>query len=166
MYCLTILFLGVLSTALGQGITLTPTTITRGGSRTTTCPAPSTLTRTSLITSLITATSLVTTTTISTSIATITLLQPTTSTRTITHTATRTTIAPCVPSAHCPTLTATGTACRTCLVPQCTTTQALTRPCGCAGALASTTVNFPCADPDSCNNIGCRTVYAVATAAC
>jgi hypothetical protein len=41
----------------------------------------------------------------------------------------------------------------------------VTRPCGCNGALPTATVSFPCSDPDSCNKIGCTTVYDVKTAA-
>jgi hypothetical protein len=50
-------------------------------------------------------------------------------------------------------------------VPQCTRTSTVTRPCGCT-ALPTATVSFPCSDPDSCNKIGCTTVYDVKTAAC
>ncbi|KAK0652737.1 hypothetical protein B0T16DRAFT_505375, partial [Cercophora newfieldiana] len=68
--------------------------------------------------------------------------------------------------AACPTITQTATACRSCLVPQCTTTQALTRSCGCTGALPTAVVSFPCDRSDSCQKIGCTTVYAIQTQAC
>jgi len=68
----------------------------------------------------------------------------------------------CGGGAACPTITQTATACRSCLVPQCTTTSVLTRPCGC-NALPTQVVSFPCNDPDSCNRIGCTTVYAIQT---
>lgn len=87
---------------------------------------------------------------------------------TVEKTLTLTTTAPCGapdPGLHtgCPTLTSTGTACNTCLVPGCTSRVEVTRSCGCP-PLPTTTVNFRCNDPDVCNHIACRTVYDVVTA--
>ncbi|KAK8061290.1 hypothetical protein PG994_007656 [Apiospora phragmitis] len=66
----------------------------------------------------------------------------------------------------CPKLTSTGTACRLCFVPDCTETVQTTKSCGCPAAVPTTTVNFPCKDPDSCGLIGCKTQYQIATEAC
>lgn len=65
---------------------------------------------------------------------------------------------------NCPTLTSTATYCKSCLVPDCTTTSYLTKSAGC-DVLATSTVSFPCENPDSCNKIGCKTVYSIQTQA-
>lgn len=62
----------------------------------------------------------------------------------------------------CPTLTSTATYCKSCLVPDCSTTSYLTKPAGC-DVLPTATVSFPCDDPDSCNKIGCKTLYSIQT---
>lgn len=78
-----------------------------------------------------------------------------------------TTLSQCSSSAACPTLTSTATACRSCLVPQCTETVSVTRPCGCtAASLPTAVVSFPCSDPGSCQRIGCTTRYVIQTARC
>ncbi|KAL2016432.1 hypothetical protein VTK56DRAFT_3519 [Thermocarpiscus australiensis] len=136
----------VASAVLGQ-VTLTPSTVRTG--------------RPGLPTATVTVTATVTETKTQTSTVTSVSTSTVVSTRTATTTATVT--KPCTP---CPTVTRTATACATCFVPQCTTTAVLTRPCGCAGALPTATVAFPCSDPDSCNLMGCTTVYDVQTAAC
>ncbi|KAI6322757.1 hypothetical protein MCOR29_004642 [Pyricularia oryzae] len=55
--------------------------------------------------------------------------------------------------------------CRTCLVPGCTTTVAVSKPCGCDN-LATTSIDLGCDSPNVCNRIGCKTVYDIKTAAC
>lgn len=65
---------------------------------------------------------------------------------------------------NCPTLTSTATYCKSCLVPDCTTTSYLTKSAGC-DVLPTATVSFPCENPDSCNKIGCKTVYSIQTQA-
>lgn len=55
--------------------------------------------------------------------------------------------------------------CRTCLVPGCTTTVAVSKPCGCDN-LATTSIDLGCDAPNVCNRIGCKTVYDIKTAAC
>lgn len=85
-------------------------------------------------------------------------------TKTESYTFTTTKPAPtCVTSKpSCPTLTSTATYCKSCLVPDCTTTSYLTKSAGC-DVLPTATVSFPCENPDSCNNIGCKTVYSIQT---
>lgn len=99
---------------------------------------------------------------------TITRTQVSTSTirQTQTLTVERTVTKACAPNAPCPTITSTATACGSCLVPACTRTEVLTRPCGCSGALPTAVVSFPCNRADSCEKIGCKTVYDIKTAAC
>ncbi|KAL1850785.1 hypothetical protein Daus18300_012793 [Diaporthe australafricana] len=63
---------------------------------------------------------------------------------------------------NCSTLTSTATYCKSCLVPDCTTTSYITKSAGC-DALPTETVSFPCENPDSCNKIGCKTVYSIQT---
>ncbi|KAK8104023.1 uncharacterized protein PG998_011056 [Apiospora kogelbergensis] len=127
------------SFAAAQGITLTPTTITRGGT-TKTVYIPTTTTKTDTVSVTVTASVLVTVTKISTT---------------------------CKPTpTDCPKLTSTGTACRSCFVPDCTETIQTTKSCGCPAAMPTATVNFPCNNPDSCGLIGCKTQYQIATEAC
>jgi hypothetical protein len=127
--------------------TIPPQTVTR----TVTQPP---VTTTTIIYNTISRTTTVTTTRVSTATVTQTLVRESTVTR-------------CEGGgAACPTITQTATACRSCLVPQCTTTQALTRPCGCNGALPTAVVSFPCDRSDSCQKIGCTTVYSIQTARC
>lgn len=97
---------------------------------------------------------------------TITRTQVSTSTIRQTQTVERTVTKACAPNAPCPTITSTATACGSCLVPVCTRTEVLTRPCGCSGALPTAVVSFPCNRADSCEKIGCKTVYDIKTAAC
>lgn len=63
---------------------------------------------------------------------------------------------------NCSTLTSTATYCKSCLVPDCTTTSYITKSAGC-DALPTETVSFPCENPDSCQKIGCKTVYSIQT---
>jgi hypothetical protein len=97
---------------------------------------------------------------------TITRTQVSTSTIRQTTTVERTVTKACAPNAPCPTITSTATACGSCLIPVCTRTEVLTRPCGCSGALPTAVVSFPCNRADSCEKIGCKTVYDIKTAAC
>lgn len=97
--------------------------------------------------------------------ATVTAKGPeTTVTKTESYTVTTTKPAStCVTSKPtCPTLTSTATYCKSCFVPDCTTTQYLTKSARC-DVLPTATVSFPCDDPDSCNKIGCKTVYSIQT---
>ncbi|KAK6820716.1 hypothetical protein PG990_012700 [Apiospora arundinis] len=127
------------SFAAAQGVTLTPTTITRGGP-TKTVYIPTTTTKTDTVSVTVTTSVPVTVTKISTT---------------------------CKPTpTDCPKLTSTGTACRSCFVPDCTETVQTTKSCGCPAAMPTTTVNFPCNNPDSCGLIGCKTQYQIATEAC
>lgn len=71
----------------------------------------------------------------------------------------------CTTSPSCPTITSTATYCKSCLVPDCTSTSTVNKVCGC-DTLPTAVVSFPCSDPDSCNKIGCKTVYATKTAKC
>ena len=107
-------------------------------------------------------TTTVPTTVIKTQVSTSTIRQITTVERTVERTVTKN----CAPNAPCPTITSTATACGSCLVPVCTRTEVLTRPCGCSGALPTAVVSFPCNRADSCEKIGCKTVYDIKTAAC
>ncbi|KAH6641910.1 hypothetical protein F5144DRAFT_643691 [Chaetomium tenue] len=156
-----VIALGLASAVLGQ-VTLQPSTIKTGrpGLPTATVTSTATKTETATVTkteSYISETT-VTSTVISTSVSTSVSTSKVTDTVSVTKTVTK----PCV---TCPTLTRTATACKSCFVPQCTTTQVVTRPVGCDGALPTATVSFPCSDPDACNNIGCTTVYDIKTAA-
>ncbi|KAK2608115.1 hypothetical protein N8I77_006748 [Diaporthe amygdali] len=63
---------------------------------------------------------------------------------------------------NCSTLTSTATYCKSCLVPDCTTTSSITKSAGC-DVLSTAVVSFPCDSPDSCQKIGCKTVYAIQT---
>lgn len=149
------------STVVGQ-VTLNPTTIRTGRPGLPTSTVTVTETKTNTETKTESYIQHVTVT--STKTSTITSVSTSTSVSTTTVHKTATVTKPCpVP---CPTMTQTATACRSCFVPQCTTTEVLTRPCGCVGALPTATVAFPCSNPDSCNQIGCKTVYDVKTAAC
>ncbi|OIW22518.1 hypothetical protein CONLIGDRAFT_687521 [Coniochaeta ligniaria NRRL 30616] len=167
MKSLSVIILGVFAAATVGQVTITPTTICRGS----TCTSPGATgtcaqtTRTVFVptTQTTTTTSTETRVVTQTRSVTATLIQTTTLIRTETRT---TTVQNCAPAPSCPTLTSTGTACRTCLVPGCVTTQVVTKSCGCPNALATTTTNFPCNDRDSCNQIGCKTVYSVETQRC
>jgi len=134
-------------------VTLTPTTICRGPTCTT-CPVTETHTQTTTKTATETFVSVKTTTTTDTVTKTNIVYQTTT------QTTTYTTTKPCV---SCPSVTSTGTICRSCLVAGCTTTSILKKPAGC-DTLPTATVSFPCDRADVCNQIGCRTVYAIQTA--
>ncbi|KAK7985120.1 hypothetical protein PG988_002742 [Apiospora saccharicola] len=126
------------SLAAAQGITLTPTTVTRGGP-TKTVYIPTTTTKTETETGTVSVT--------------------------VTNISITTTCQKPAPM-DCPKLTSTGTACRSCFVPDCTETVQTTKSCGCPTAMPTTTVNFPCSNPDSCGLIGCKTQYQIATEAC
>ncbi|KAK8074967.1 hypothetical protein PG997_009630 [Apiospora hydei] len=102
---------GLMALAAAQGITLTPTTVTRGGP-TKTVYIPTTTTETETDTVTVTKISITTT-----------CKKPT--------------------PTDCPKLTSTGTACRSCFVPDCTETVQTTKSCGCPAAVPTTTVNFP-----------------------
>ncbi|KAM7202609.1 hypothetical protein V8F20_004398 [Naviculisporaceae sp. PSN 640] len=164
------LFALLASHVAAQGITLTPSTVTRG------VPVR-TITVTQIVRETVTTTASYIRQETVTSTATVvrsTTLPAQTVTRTATSVSTlRTTVTllsvstktqACGPAVQCPTITQTATACRQCLIPQCTTTETLNKPCGCA-ALPTQMVSFPCGG-DSCNQIGCTTVYAIKTAAC
>lgn len=154
------------NSAAAAQATLTATTVCRGREchNEATCPPADTVTErvTDTTTELQVQVSTVTetTTVLQVQISTLIVTEATTTTET------QTTTAPCEGGAECPTLTSTGTACRTCLVPQCTSRVGVTRPCGCQGPLPTTTVNLECTDPGVCNRIGCTTVYDVQTAQC
>ncbi|EJT82451.1 hypothetical protein GGTG_02424 [Gaeumannomyces tritici R3-111a-1] len=139
------------TTTLAQ-ITLQPTTI-RGPTRPAQCPV--TITETSKVTVTYSTTQVLT------SIKTVTTVSVTTTTsrQTVTSVATVTTTRPCAPAANCPTLTSTATACRTCLLPDCTDTVIVNRPAGCTGLLPTTSIDLGCNVPNVCNRIGCKTVY-------
>lgn len=172
--------LTVKDSAAAAQIYLTPTTICQGRDchNEATCPPAETATDTT--TELQVQVSTVTETTtefqglVSTYTETTTVLQVQVSTLIVTEvsattdtiTETRTTTATCEDEVECPTLTSTGTACRTCLVPQCTLRMGVTRPCGCDGPLPTTTVNLACTEQGVCNRIGCTTVYDIHTAEC
>lgn len=185
------------SAVSAQGVTLTPTTVCKGstcaGSPETTVPEiphdptkisdvdviteTKTVTETQVTTEVKTETQSVTETTTSviTSVQEVTVTEEVTRIVTFTtdrvvertSTITQAVTLPCAPQAACPTLTRTGTACRTCLLPGCVTSVRLTRSCGCPAALPTSTVNFACNDndPGVCNRIGCTTVYDVVTQA-
>ncbi|KAM7192994.1 hypothetical protein V8F33_008042 [Rhypophila sp. PSN 637] len=159
---ITILFALLATNVLAQ-ITLTPSTIRGGATRT--------ITVTQIVRETVTTTASYIQRETVTSTATVvrsTTLPPQTVTRTATSTLTVLSVSTktqaCGPAVACPTITQTATACRQCLIPQCTTTQTLNKPCGC-NALPTQIVSFPCGG-DSCNQIGCTTVYAIKTAAC
>jgi hypothetical protein len=157
-----VIVLGLASAVLGQ-VTLQPSTIRTGRPGLPTITVTSTATETETETETLTKTesyiseTTVTSTVISTSVSTSVSTSKVTDTVSVTSTVTK----PCV---TCPTLTRTATACKSCFVPQCTTTQVVTRPVGCDGALPTATVSFPCSDPDACNKIGCTTVYDIKSA--
>ena len=170
----------VKDSAAAAQIHLTPTTICRGRDCPieATCPPAETVTETTtelqgLVTTVTETTTefqgLVSTYTQTTTVLQVqisTLIITEVSTTTGTTTETQITTAPCESEVECPTLTRTGTACRTCLVPQCTSRVGVTRPCGCDGPLPTSTVNLECTDPGVCNRIGCTTIYDVHTADC
>ncbi|KAK4247867.1 hypothetical protein C7999DRAFT_40857 [Corynascus novoguineensis] len=151
-----VVLVGLASAALGQ-VTLQPSTVRTG--------------RPVLPTSTVTVTATVTESYIHEQTKTITAIETKTETETQTETETETktetstvtsiSTQPCV---TCPTLTSTATACKSCLVPQCTKTSVVTKPRECA-TLPTATVSFPCEDKDACNKIGCTTVYDIKTAA-
>ncbi|KAK1762217.1 hypothetical protein QBC33DRAFT_602056 [Phialemonium atrogriseum] len=128
------LILSALAAGVAGQVTLTPTTICRGASCTTACPTPEDGGGNG-----------------GGAARTVTV--------TTTETVTKTTGSACG-GGNCPTLTSTGTVCKTCLVPQCTTTQVVNKPAGCNN-LATVSTSFGCNDADVCNKIGCRTVYAI-----
>ncbi|KAL2173678.1 uncharacterized protein P884DRAFT_280823 [Thermothelomyces heterothallicus CBS 202.75] len=149
-----VMLLGLASATLGQ-VTLQPSTVRTG--------------RPGLPTVTVTATVTKTESYIHEQTKTITTTETETETETETLTETITSVSvttqPCS-TVSCPTLTRTATACRSCLVPQCTTTSVVTRPNECAAtALPTATVSFPCSDPDVCGKIGCTTVYDIRSAA-
>ncbi|KAK0629353.1 hypothetical protein B0T17DRAFT_606640 [Bombardia bombarda] len=158
------------SSGVTAQVTLDPSTI-KTGRTSVTIPVFGTKTETVTVTASATTTK---TEKLPASTSIFTVIKTTTSITTVKQVSTVTSIAtyisvstkPCGPSVVCPTITSTATACATCLVPQCTTTEQLTRPCGCSAALPTQVVSFPCNKPDSCGLIGCKTVYAIKTAAC
>ncbi|KAL2169522.1 hypothetical protein VTG60DRAFT_5915 [Thermothelomyces hinnuleus] len=151
-----VILLGLASATLGQ-VTLQPSTVRTGR------PGLPTVTVTATATATVTKTESY----IHEQTKTITTTETETETETLTETITSVSVTtqPCS-TVSCPTLTKTATACRSCLVPQCTTTSVVTRPNECAAtALPTATVSFPCSDPDVCGKIGCTTVYDIRSAA-
>ncbi|KAK3319561.1 hypothetical protein B0T19DRAFT_487888 [Cercophora scortea] len=146
------------SAAVAQGpITLTPSTICKGSECASTSPVTKTVT-------VPTTTTAISTTKI---VSTITNVQTVTETRVVSVTQTVAGSCAAVPTAaNCAVLTATGTVCKSCIVPGCTKTEVVTKSCGCVSPFATTTINFPCGNPNACDNVGCKTVYATATQKC
>lgn len=91
-----------------------------------------------------------------------TLLPPTPSTISFTHpdpiTLTTSTTSASPTTNGCPTITATGVRCSTCVYPQCIVLSTVTVPCDCPTAVPTVYVNYPCGGP--CAG-GCGTSYSI-----
>ena len=61
------------------------------------------------------------------------------------------------PQTGCPTITATGELCQTCMVPACLAISTVTQSCGCPSVIATATLDYPC--KDNCAGVWCSTSY-------
>ncbi|TLD11853.1 hypothetical protein PspLS_11264 [Pyricularia sp. CBS 133598] len=60
----------------------------------------------------------------------------------------------------CPTATATGIQCSTCIVPACLRISTITQSCGCPTPVPTQTLDWPC--EGGCSGLSCSTSYVVA----
>ncbi|CAN8106297.1 unnamed protein product [Discula destructiva] len=70
------------------------------------------------------------------------------------------------PVASCPTVTATGIVCSTCVFPQCVQLSTISNPCSCPTSVATVTANYPCDPAGVCHGGGCGTIYTIASRTC